>query len=215
MSGRTSERTRRTTGMRWSACVLVGLMALSTGVATANQSEDFTKHPGYVSFEGLGHFEAEEALVEIDLTEALLHIAAQIVDASDPELSSVLGKLKLVRVQKFALEERDGDEVEAKVVEMAKKLETDGWTRVVRVREDIDHVYVYFKLDDGIVQGITVMAIENWDTAAFVNIVGEIDPEQIGRLGAKSNIDELHDLHWDMEDSGRRRDRRSRDRDGR
>ena len=134
---------------------------------------------------------------------------------SDPELADVLSKLKLVRVQKFALEERDAKDVEAKVDDMAKKLEKDGWMRVVRVREDADHVHVYFKITDGLLQGITVMAIEDRDTAAFVNIVGEIDPEQIGRLGAKFNIDELHDIEWDWNDQGKRRNRRDRDRDDR
>jgi len=209
-------RTTRTASLRWSAWLLVGLMTLSTSAATANQkSEDYTKHPGYVSFEGLGHFDADEALVEIDLTEVLLTMAGQIMKGSDPELADVLSKLKLVRVQKFALEERDAKDVEAKVDDMAKKLEKDGWMRVVRVREDADHVHVYFKITDGLLQGITVMAIEDRDTAAFVNIVGEIDPEQIGRLGAKFNIDELHDIEWDWNDQGKRRNRRDRDRDDR
>lgn len=209
-------RTTRTTSLRWSACLLVGLMVLTTGAATAEPKEDYTKHPGYVSFEGLGHFDSDEALVEIDLTEVLLAMAGKIMMGSDPELADVLSKLKLVRVQKFALDEKDAKDVEKKVDDMAKKLESSGWMRVVRVREDVDHVHVYFKIHDEILQGITVMAIEDEDTAAFVNIVGEIDPEQIGRLGAKFNIDELHDIQWDWDDQGKRRkSRRDRDRDGR
>lgn len=212
MNAWTSRWTQRTASTRWSLLLLASLLMLAVTTAAASQGkkkEDFTKHPGYVSFEGLGPFEDEEAMVEIDLTEALLNMASKMVHGSDPELSDVLSKLKLVRVQKFALEERDVEDVEKKVNDMAAKLEQDGWMRVVRVREEADHVHVYFKLDDEILQGITVMAVENWDTAAFVNIVGEIDPEQIGRLGAKFNIDELHDIHLDWEDHSRdrRRDR--------
>ena len=214
MNGWTSRWTQRTASNRWSLLLLAGFLMLAATTAAASQDtkkEDYTKHPGYVSFEGLGHFDAEEALVEIDLTEALLAMAGKIVHGSDPELSDVLSKLKLVRVQKFALEEREIEDVEKKVSDMASRLEKDGWMRVVRVREEADRVHVYFKLSDGLLQGITVMAIENWDTAAFVNIVGEIDPEQIGRLGAKFNIDELHDINIDWDDH--RRDRRSRDRE--
>ena len=213
MNGWTSRGTRGTTNVRWSLCLLVGLMTLSVGVCAADDKEDYTKYPGYVDFKGLGHFDAEEALVEIDLRNALLLMVSKMTQGVDPELADVLSKLKLVRVQKFALDEREVKDVEAKVDGMARKLEKDGWMRVVRVREEVDNVHVYFLLADEKLHGITVMAIENWETAAFVNIVGEIDPEQIGRLGAKFNIDELHDLHWDWEDQGRRRERRDRDRD--
>ncbi len=202
-----------TTSTRWSGCLLVGLMLLWATAATANQDEDPTKHPGYVSFEGLGHFDPDEALVEIDLTEQLLRMAGTIMAGSDPELGEVMSKLKLVRVQKFELDRKEAEDVEAKVMDMASKLEADGWMRVVRVREDVDHVHVYFKLEGDTLQGITVMAIENWETAAFVNIVGEIDPEQIGRLGAKFNIEELHDMDWDWDNHRRDRSRRDRDQD--
>lgn len=211
----TSNWTQYTVGSRWSLCLLAGMLVLPLALARADDKEDYTKHPGYVDFEGLGHFKAEDALVEIDLRNALLLMVSKMTQGVDPELSDVLSKLQLVRVQKFELEERDIEDVEKKVNEMAKKLEDDGWMRVVRVREDVDNVHVYFLLQDELLRGITVMAIENWDTAAFVNIVGEIDPEQIGRLGAKFNIEELHDLNWDWEQHGRRRDRRDRNRDGR
>ena len=89
MSGRTKHRSTR-----WSACLLVGLMTLSAAVATANQDEDYTKHPGYVDFEGLGHFDIDDALVEIDLTEVLLAMAGKIIEASDPELGEYVRELK-------------------------------------------------------------------------------------------------------------------------
>jgi hypothetical protein len=94
---------------------------------------------------------------------------------------------------------------------MAKKLEEDGWFRAVLVREKREHIYVYFKLGENVLDGITIMAVEEDLHAGFVNIVGEIDPEQIGRLGRKFDIHELNNLDWDWDEAqDRKRDKRRR-----
>ena len=51
-------------------------------------------------------------------------------------------------------------------------------------------------LQDDTLTGLAVMGIENDDdNAIFINIVGEIDPEQLGRLSEKFNIPELDNIH--------------------
>jgi len=57
-----------------------------------------------------------------------------------------------------------------------------------------ENVYVHLKMGETLLQGITVMAVEEGESVTFVNIVGEIDPEQIGRLGRKFDIHELDEL---------------------
>ena len=188
----------------WRAA-LVAAVLLPAGGAAAEQppKEDYSKEPGYVDFQGLGMFGEEDAVVEVYLHDALLHMVAQMSNFADPELSEMLAKLKLIRVQKFRLEEPELEQVEEKIAALSGKLESKGWMRAVRVREETDNVYVYFKFGGEKVQGITVMAVEGGETAAFVNIVGEIDPEQIGRLGRKFDIDELHDIHLGAPEAGK------------
>jgi len=159
--------------------------------ASGQPKEDYSKYPGYVDFRGLGMFAEEDAVVEVYLHDALLNMVAQMSSFADSELSSMLGKLKLIRVQKFRIDDQKMPQVDRKIDELAAKLEKDGWMRAVRVREDDQNVNVYFKFGGEKVLGITVMAVEGGETAAFVNIVGEIDPAAIGRLGHRFDIDEL------------------------
>ncbi|HZL85087.1 MAG TPA: DUF4252 domain-containing protein [Candidatus Krumholzibacteria bacterium] len=175
--------------------ILLGLLLCpSLGATEEKKRADYSQEAGYVDFESLGVFNEEDAIVEIYLHDALLGMVSSMSKTADPELSDMLSKLKLVRVQKFEMSDAKGTEVETKVSGLASKLEKGGWMRAVRVREADENVYVYFKMGEKLLQGITVMAIEADGKATFVNIVGEIDPEQIGRLGKKFDIDELHDL---------------------
>jgi hypothetical protein len=184
----------------WSRALLVGLWLLPVGVAAEGKSkEDYSKLAGYVDFAQLG-LEEEEAVVEVYLHDALLNMVASMSRGSDPELADMLGKLKLIRVQKFLLEDdAKVGSVEEQISALAGRLEKSGWVAAVRMREKRgENVYVYLKMGDTLLQGVTVMAVEEGESATFVNIVGEIDPEQVGRLGRKFDIDELDELgdHW-------------------
>ena len=187
----------------YSRSLLLGLLLWpNLGATEEKKRADYSKEPGYVDFESLGLFDEEDAIVEIYLHDALLGMVSSMSKTADPELSDMLSKLKLVRVQKFEMSDAKGTDVETKVSGLASKLEKGGWMRAVRVREADENVYVYFKMGETLLQGITVMAIDTDQKATFVNIVGEIDPEQIGRLGKKFDIDELHDLK-DWEHKGK------------
>jgi hypothetical protein len=185
------------------AAVLLAVLLAPPPAAAEQQTkppkEDYSKEPGYVDFESMRLFGEEEAIVEVYLHDALLGMVAAVSRSADPELSDMLAKLRLVRVQKFRLEDEEKlGSVEGKLAELARKLEQGGWMRAVRVREGEESVYVYLKMGDSLLQGITVMAVEPGTSATFVNIVGEIDPEQVGRLGRKFDIHELDKLeNWD------------------
>lgn len=192
------------------ACVAAALVATPV-VALEDEGRkerDYSGLPGYVDIQGLGIFTEEDATVEVYLHEQLLGMVAEMARSAEPELSEVLLGLNLVRVQRYRMEDRQLDDVQAKTADMASRLENDDWMRVVRIRERDETVYVYFKLGEKLVHGVTVMVIEEYEGyATFVNIVGDIDPAQVGRLGRKFNIDAL-DMHWqEFEDLERMRDR--------
>jgi hypothetical protein len=180
----------------WMLCFALALAATSVSALESNTKQDYSKLPGFMNIEGLGIFTEEDATVEVFLDEKLLGMVAQMA-SSEPDLSEAILGLKLVRVQRYRMDEDQIEQVNKKTGEMATKLEKDDWKRVVRIRERDETVYVYFKLGETTVQGVTVMVVEEYEGyATFVNIVGEIDPAQVGRLGRKFHIDALN-MDWD------------------
>lgn len=163
------------------------------GADTHGIAEDYSKHPGYVDFDMLKIMGENEAKVEVNLKQPMLKLVSEFTKKEDPELFSMLEKLLLVRVYVFDADEAMAKKFNTESSRTIKMLDNAGWERVVRVREDDEHVYVYLKPSSNfdLIQGIVVIAVEDDKEAVFVNIVGDIHPEDVGRLGKYLNIEEL------------------------
>jgi hypothetical protein len=200
--------------------LLLACMIVSLGVGLFGQSsalgeteKDYSKYPGYVDFDAMGVFGEVESTIEVFLKGSLLSLVREAVKDDDPELSEVLEEIRYVRVQVFPLDDLDSDVVKKKTSELAKKLEKKGWEIAVRVREDDEHVHVYLlpgKKND--IEGLVVMVVEDDDEATFVNIVGNVDPAQLGRISHSMGVDidlGSHDYYDDDDDDkSKRRARR-------
>jgi hypothetical protein len=179
-------------------------MILIIGFAViATAADNYKRHPGYVDFEKMGIFDEMEASIEVILKGSILNLVVQATRNEDPELSDMISKLQFIHVQAFPLDEMDIDVLEDKIADVAKKLDKDGWEVVVRVRdkEEDKQVYIYIlpTQSDQIISGLVVMVVGDDDEAVFINVVGDLDPAQIGKLGDTFDIDELEDLDFDKE----------------
>jgi hypothetical protein len=178
--------------------ITLGLLLLIGLAAVAMAADDYKRHPGYVDFEKMGLFGETEATVEITLKGSLLNMIIGGLGEEDPELSDMLSKLQFVHVQVFSVDELDIAALESRVKKASKKLEKDGWEVVVRVhdKKSDEQVYLYIlpTKSDQIISGLVVMVIEEDNEAVFINVVGDLDPEQIGRLGHTFGIDHLEGL---------------------
>jgi len=180
-------------------CSIIAVACLGLIVPTAlAEKTDYTKMPGYVDFGAMQIFGEVEATVEVFLKGSLLAMARAAVADEDPELEHMLANIHYIHVQVFELDRSiDTEQVMAKTREVAKQLDKRGWEIAVKVREDDEYVYVYLLpgKDDNI-EGLVVMAVEDDDEAAFVNIVGNINPENIGKIGRTFHMDSI-DIDWD------------------
>ena len=198
------------------ACAALSLvvLALVAPGAAAAPKDDYKKMPGYVDFDRMNVFGDLESTVEVFLKGPLLSMAVEAVRHDDPDVAEMLAGLKLVRVHVFDLDGDLGRDLIEKSDKLSKQLEKKGWEMAVRVREEDQHVHIYMLPGkNNNIDGLVVMVVDDDDEAVFVNIVGTIDPAQIGRLGHGLHIDALDDVDWKSKYGDKRRSKRERERD--
>ena len=175
--------------------VLAPLFCLSLIPVVLAADGDLESHPGYVDFSTLTAVVATEPTVEISLKAPLLNMITNLIRNQDDEAADFISKLIRVTVNVFESDDIDVDQVASSMSVMAEDLDSAGWDRVVRVREDENHVDIYFRLapDADVIYGIAIMVAEPWETV-LVNIVGDISTDDISALGRRFDLDELVDI---------------------
>lgn len=150
-----------------------------SGSAAAEEFFDFGRIPGV----------ADEPNVEVDLNAALLAFVTEAAKTSDANVADAISGLDNVRVRVYE-DLKDPAAVGAFVDDSSKRLERAGWQRTVYVADEDDKVRVYVKMKDRHVSGMTVMVTDE-DEAVFMNISGEIDPAQLGRLARVMGVGDV------------------------
>ncbi len=168
---------------------VIGLMPV------AFAQSDIESHPGFVDFSSLTTMVNAEPTVEISLKAPLLNMVTNLIRAEDEQAADFISRLLRVTVNVFESSAVDVDEISQSMEGIAGNLETEGWERVVRVREDDSHVDIYVRLstDGEFIHGLAIMVAEPYETV-LVNIVGDISGNDLAALGRRFDIDELSDL---------------------
>ena len=169
------------------ACV-TALMALPVMA----QEDALKDYPGYVDFGELSAVFGEPT-VQISVGASLLGLVSSLSASEDPEAAELFKRLNGVRVNVF---ETDGmaDGAVDLVKDVSARLGDHGWESVVTVNSNDEQVRVFMMINDDQVEGITVMAVEETE-AVFVNVIGSINPEELGRV--MENFDIELDGHGD------------------
>ena len=126
-----------------------------------------------------------EATVEVLLKGSLLSLVREAAKNHDPEASEFLSQLRAVRVLKYP---QAGSSEAVGLVVLGQRLKAEGWEQIARVAEPEHQALVYVKEGDGKILGLVAAVVKPDDGTYYVNVVGEIDPAQIGKLGGKFNI---------------------------
>jgi hypothetical protein len=172
-----------------SALLCSGLLAFSSD---ANAQ-------GYFSFDDIAGLDSEPT-VEIDLGPDMMRFFGEAAKESVQDTTGLEGVTN-VRVRVY---EGIGDseaELLKFVDDTSRTLESSGWRSVIRVNEGGERVRIFMKpapsgAGQGGIEGITLMVVDTGggDEAVFINIAGDIQPEQLGRIAARIGMDGMFDM---------------------
>ncbi len=177
------------------------LVFLAAAVLTAAQKKDYTSEPGYIDFGDLQSLESDEMVAEVFIEEHLLRMVSKITKNEDQELSDLISGLKLIKVNAFDVNETNLPLIKSKIEAIDKELTSKKWDRIVRTRSKKEAANVYIKTGSkDIILGLVVTALDTKGEAAFVNIVGDINLETIGKLANQFDIPSLNKVKKDKED---------------
>ena len=158
--------------------VLISLVAMMALPAMA-QEDALKEYPGYVDFGELNSIFGEPT-VQIAVGESLLGLVSSLSASEDPDAAELFKRLNGVRVNVFETSQMAEGAVDH-LKEVSARLSERGWESVVTVNSADEQVRIFMKISEDMVQGITVMAVED-NEAVFVNVIGNLNPEELGKV---------------------------------
>ena len=176
---------------------LINLTVILFLVFSANlfaQESNYTKEPGYIDFGNLTSLQDGEEVTEILIEEKLLRMVSKFTD-DDEDLSKLIGGLKLIKVNTFEVTPSNSAELMKRADSIDNDLLKKKWDRIVKTKSkgEVANVYIKTGSNDEFV-GLTVVSVDSKGEAAFVNIVGKINMDTLGKLGKKFDIPGLDDI---------------------
>ena len=160
-------------------CALISLPVLA-------QEDELKKLEGYIDFGDLSATYGEPS-ISINIGGTLLQFVGMMSENSDPEAAQIMSELKGVRVFGYPIEQ-DPAVARDKFTEVKSTLKKKGWEPVVQINEDDEQVLIYMKLNESVMEGMTVMTVDEEDVM-FINIIGKLDPKQIGKVMDGFDVD--------------------------
>lgn len=170
---------------------VVGLFCTLLALPVMAQEDELKDLPGYVNFGDLTATYGEPKIT-INLGGTMLNFVGMMSSSESPETSELISKLKGIRVQVYGTEDLgEGANLDAAISQFSKvksSLKTGGWEPVVSVNQENERVLVYMKMDKGNMEGMTVMVVDP-EEAVFVNIIGQLNPAELGRVMKSFDVD--------------------------
>jgi len=176
--------------MKKAAVALVFLVLSLVSSHVFGEDEDYSRMAGYVDLSGLEGFKRGDKSVEVYIRKPLLSLVSAMSSEEDPALSNLIGNLALIRVEVFEADPGEVNRIEQLIGRISRKMTSEKWEKLVRARDKEERVEIFIKSDNDSISGLMIVAMDGLE-ASFVNIVGEIDLNLLGKLGAKFNLPAL------------------------
>ncbi|MBT8061248.1 MAG: DUF4252 domain-containing protein [Xanthomonadales bacterium] len=175
--------------------IFVTIMCAFLALPAMAQEDALKGLPGFVDFGELNSIYGEPK-VNISIGGALLRFVGAMAQHEEPEAAAIFSKLKGVRVNVYAT---DGDASAAldQVASVKSRLSGSNWQPVVQVNEDGEQVQIFMNFEGDVMNGLTLMAVDD-EEAVFINVIGQLDPEELSQLMDNFDVDIGDSMHIDV-----------------
>lgn len=181
------------------------LITFAGANVSAQEKEDYKNDPGYLDLSDMSKFMQGERVTDIELESNMLKMLSKLGGDEKPEFRQLVANLKLIRVNSFGVDESNKNAVMEKINSIDKQLTGRKWERIFKMKNkgENTNIYVLPSGDYENVLGLVVASVDskrgNGREATFVNIVGKINMEQLGKLGTKFHIPNIGDMKKDKD----------------
>ena len=169
---------------------LFATVSLIAGLTTAGLAAE---PAGYVDF-GKLPASGKGEYVEVKLNGFLLRLAAKFAKSEDPAAAELIAGLSSIRVNVLGLDDRNRAATIERVGTVRKQLDGQGWEQIVTVRgKHEEDVAIFIKHRGEVaIEGLVITVIDGRKhEAVFVNIVGNIKPDQLAGLAKHLHLKQL------------------------
>ncbi|HSL82579.1 MAG TPA: DUF4252 domain-containing protein [Thermoanaerobaculia bacterium] len=148
--------------------------------------------PGFVDFADLGIEEPGELTLRVALHGPLLRMVAEATRGEEPGFAELIDKLQGIFARIYQVPEGRREALRSQVRHTTSLLERGGWQTVVEVHEPGgDTSYLQVRTSGERILGLAVVFMEPGGSTGFINVVGDITPEEVGRIGRTFDIEAL------------------------
>ncbi len=178
------------------AVLLATALAASAAAAAASgqpPTRELRQEPGFVDLEAFGDFDPDAIKLEINLGGALLRLLGSAVEEEDGEFAQLLRSLRSIQVVVYDAQKVEAEGTSGRIRGVIRDLQRGGWESVVTVR-DQGSMNLLVRSNDELILGLLATFTDDEGSLGFLNIVGDFDPVQIGRLARQLDLDALDGL---------------------
>jgi hypothetical protein len=166
--------------------VLTGVLCALVSLPVLAQEDELKDLAGFIDFGDLSATYGEPK-ISINIGGTLLQFVGMMSEEGNPETSEMMSQLKGVRVFGYPVS-GDPSVAKEKFIEVKSTLKSKGWEPVVQVNEEDEQVLIYMKMAGSSMEGMTVMTVDD-EEVMFINIIGKLDPRQLGKVMDGFDID--------------------------
>lgn len=173
------------------AVALVCLTSVAGPPASLAQSDSVTSDPGYVDLSRFTDALDMRPNVEVTIQGALLDmVRSRAAREEDSAAAGLMRNLRSIQMRGFPTQNIATADYTDLLDRFSDDLLDSGWERVMHVRDEGEDVSLFMRYDDEEVSGLTMMMSDpSDDRLLFINIVGRIQPDELGTLMGGAGVE--------------------------